>query len=194
MLSLAGWEILPQDPPVYPVLIQEPEGSGSILKNTISSDGCCGEAELIKLSTYKLLDHSIAVHLDLDTLVIQPLDELFDVMHFDVATEEGRAARVRLGAAAVAPTYVNRRNTGDPSSRGLATARELLANMTVDAFFTKDYNMIPPGTGKEQRVGVQGGFLVLRPSSDTYARLLSIVYSGEFYGGFEARNTGWLRR
>ena len=56
VLSKAGWEVLPQDPPLYPTLIQEPEGSGSILKNTIGSDGCCVDKELIKLTTYTLTD------------------------------------------------------------------------------------------------------------------------------------------
>jgi len=188
ILSLAGWEMLPQDPPLYNSLIKEP--AGSILKMGIGSDGCCGSQELIKLATYKLTEHEMAVHLDLDTLVINPLDELFNVMHFGSHTDEGRKARVQLGEVA-APTYLNRRMTGNPSTPGNnMNATELLANITVDAYFTKDYNMIVPGQ-QSQRVGVQGGFLVVRPSSTIYTHLINLVYSGEFYGGFDARTSGW---
>ena len=179
LLQKAGWDPLPQDPPIYPSLIKEPEGA--VLKMGIGSDGCCGDRELIKLSTYKLIDHEFAVHLDLDTLVLHPMDELFDAMYFGPQTEEGRRARIQLAEVA-APTYINRRNTGNPAKSGIRNATDVLANITVDAFFTKDYNMIIPGK-HEQKVGVQGGFLAVRPSMDTYTHLLSLVYSGEFYGG-----------
>jgi len=178
------------------------------------SDGCCGDAELIKLSTYKLLDYDMAVHLDLDTLVIHPLDELFNVMHFNYQSNAGREARVRLvNEGLVASTYLNRRVTGNPSSSSsfnnangddasttilpkehndTAIHHKLLANITVNAFFTKDYNMIVPGP-QQQRVGVQGGFLLLRPSMSTYLELINMVYSGEFYSGFNAQSTGWFQ-
>ena len=115
------------------------------MQRGIGSDGCCGEKELIKLATYTLEDHDIAVHLDLDTLVVNPLDEMFDVM---------QEARDQLGAATVAPAYVNRRATGNPSTPVNLTARKALANVTVDAYFTKDYNMIPPdGNERKEREG-----------------------------------------
>jgi len=190
-LSLAGWKVLPQDKPLYPELIKEPEGSG--LKMGIRSDGCCGDMELIKLATYKLTEHPMAIHLDLDTLVRHPMDELFDVVYFPPHTAEGKKARIQLAEVA-APTYINRRSTGDPSKSGAQTAVEVLANITVDAYFTKDYNMIIPNNRQEKKVGVQGGFLAVRPSHETYIQLISYVYSGEFYGGYDARPpTGWFR-
>ncbi|KAL7484376.1 hypothetical protein ACHAW6_010010 [Cyclotella cf. meneghiniana] len=189
LLSLAGWTVLPQDPPVHIGLIEMPEGS--ILRSQIAGDGCCGHNEFIKLSAYKLINHEFALHLDLDTLVIHPLDELFDVMHFGPDTEEGKNARLGL-VDVVAPTYLNRRMTGNPSKSGNMSTSELLMNITVDAFFTKDYNMIVPGK-HEQRVGIQGGFLLVRPSMTTYGHLLSLVYSGEFYGGFDAKESGWFK-
>ena len=189
-LSLAGWEVLLQDPPIYRELIKEPKGS--VLKMGIGSDGCCGDRELIKLVTYKLIDHEMAVHLDLDTLVVHPMDELFNVMHFtNHHTYEGKKAREEL-AEVTAPTYLNRRLTGNPAKSGNMTAVELLWNITVDAYFTKDYNMIVPGR-MEQRVGMQGGFLVVRPSMDKYTHLINLVYSGEFYSGFDARSGGWFK-
>lgn len=199
ILSMAGWKMVPQDPPLFPSLIQEPPGS--ILKMGIQSDGCCGDNELIKLATYKLLEHDFAIHLDLDTLVTYPLDELYDVMYFDHRTNEGRQARVQL-AQVVAPTYINRRLTGNPASSGgvdtndlvnTTTIIDILSNITVDAYFTKDYNMIRPGQ-ESQKVGVQGGFLLVRPSMAVYSHLLHLVYSGEFYSGFDARTSGWFKK
>jgi len=111
-LSLAGWRVLQQGF-IDVSSMDEPEGS--ILKEGISSNGCCGDKELMKLFVYTL-DEAIAVHLDLDTLVVHPLDELFDVMHFDSVRDEGREARLALlRDGIIAPTYLARRMSGDPT-------------------------------------------------------------------------------
>jgi len=55
---------------------------------------------------------------------------------------------------------------------------------SIDAFFTRDYNMAHPG--KTKHVGVQGGFLVLRPSLETFAEFQSIIRVGDFQP-----STGW---
>lgn len=191
-LSLAGWNIIPQEEQVYPSLIREPPGS--ILKNGISSDGCCGDSELIKLATYKL-PHEIAVHLDLDTLVTNPFDELYDVMHYSPDTEEGKQARKKL-VEVVAPTDFNRRSSGHPSRGSVngTVAQELLSNIVVNAFYTKDYNMVQPKKqGHVEHVGVQGGFLVVRPSIVTYLKLRDLVYSGKFYSGRDGITSGWFK-
>ena len=152
----------------------------------------------------------MALHLDLDTLVIHPLDELFNVMHFNnYQSSEGKEARIRLlHEGLVATTYLNRRITGNPSTSTTITTTNdaisedkdgstmahinLLDNITVHAFYTKDYNMIIPGP-QQQHVGVQGGFLLLRPSTSTYIDLINMVYSGEFYSGMNAQSTGWYQ-
>lgn len=43
-------------------------------------NGCCGEKELVKLEAYTLTDHPVVVHMDLDVVVLKPMDALFDVM------------------------------------------------------------------------------------------------------------------
>jgi hypothetical protein len=53
---------------------------GEFLRERIHKNGCCGEMELVKLEAYTLTDHPIVVHLDLDTLVLKPMDNLFDWM------------------------------------------------------------------------------------------------------------------
>ena len=39
-----------------------------------------GEKEYLKLYSYLLLDYPVVVHLDLDTLVLKPMDDVFDIM------------------------------------------------------------------------------------------------------------------
>jgi hypothetical protein len=192
-LSLAGWNVIPQEDLVFLGFIKEPPGS--MLRNGIYKDGCCGDSELMKLASYTLQQHEIAVHLDLDTLVTNPFDELFNVMHFPPDTEEGKRARKQL-VEVVAPTYLNRRSSGHPSrgSVNATTAEKLLSNITVNAFYTKDYNMINPNKGGHvEHVGVQGGFLVVRTSMMTHLKLRDMVYSGEFYGGHDGRTSGWFK-
>jgi hypothetical protein len=64
-----------------PVAVKDIEGE--FLRSKIHSNGCCGERELVKLEAYTLTQHPIVVHLDLDTVVLQPMDELFDWMLYD---------------------------------------------------------------------------------------------------------------
>jgi hypothetical protein len=194
LLSLAGWDnIIPQESQIYPALIKEPPGS--MLKQNIGNNGCCGHAELIKLATYKLTNHEIAVHLDLDTLVTNPFDELYNVMMYPPDTPEGKLARKKL-VEVVAPTDLNRRIMGHPSkefrhSKLNVTAEEILANITVNAYYTKDYNMISPDIANHvEHVGVQGGFLVVRPSKVTYLKMRNLIYSGEYYG----MRGGWFKQ
>ena len=122
----------------------------------ILSTSCCGEKELIKLEAYTLTDHPIVVHLDLDTLVLQPLDDLYDVM---------------LG-----------KSTSDASKIAVMWPDQTIPEQ-VNAVFTRDYNMVGPGTEYKP---VQGGFLVLRPSMDTYKAFVDIVREGDFRS-----NHGW---
>lgn len=48
--------------------------------NKKESNGCCGAKELIKLEAYTLTDHPVVVQLDLDVIVLKPMDPLFDSM------------------------------------------------------------------------------------------------------------------
>jgi hypothetical protein len=102
-----------------------------------------------------LVDHPIVVHLDLDTLVLRPLDDIFDFM---------------LG-------------NFDSTSRIVAMSNHTLDPKRINSFFTRDYNSVNPGTKYKP---VQGGFLVLRPSKDTYKELVSIIQEGDYHEG-----SGW---
>ncbi|CAN0277989.1 unnamed protein product, partial [Ectocarpus sp. 8 AP-2014] len=47
-------------------------------RGRIAKGGCCGPAELMKLFAYTLTEYHRVVHLDTDTIVLQPLDALLD--------------------------------------------------------------------------------------------------------------------
>ncbi len=77
-LKDVGYELVRRETPVK---VQDIEGE--FLRESIEKNGCCGEKELVKLEAYTLVQHPIVVHLDLDVLVLKPLDALFDWMLAD---------------------------------------------------------------------------------------------------------------
>ena len=147
-LAAVGYELLRRDVPVPVDEIQ-----GDFLRTKVVTNGCCGEKEYVKLHAYTLLDHPIVVHLDLDTIVLRPMDGLFDAMLDDEHSDDNKLP-VMFGKP-LPPR--------------------------VDAFFTRDYNMVKPG--KKKHVGVQGGFLVLRPSMEAYQHYADIIREGNFVEG-----------
>jgi hypothetical protein len=74
-LKNLGYEMVKRDTPVAVEDIK-----GDFLRSRIHRNGCCGEKELIKLEAYTLTDHPIVVHLDLDVLILKPMDAIFDLM------------------------------------------------------------------------------------------------------------------
>lgn len=73
-----GYELVRRETPV-----QVEDIEGEYLRTSIRKNGCCGEKELVKLEAYTFVQHPIVVHLDLDVLVLKPLDPLFDWMLHD---------------------------------------------------------------------------------------------------------------
>ena len=73
-----GFTLLKRETPVAVKDIQ-----GDFLREKIEKNGCCGEKELVKLEAYTLIQHPIVVHLDLDVLILKPMDALFDWMLVD---------------------------------------------------------------------------------------------------------------
>jgi len=62
------------------------------LREHIDRASCCGEKEYIKLYAYTLVQHPVAVVLDLDSLVLRPLDDLFDAMVLDDGGDVGSSS------------------------------------------------------------------------------------------------------
>lgn len=74
-LKELGYKVLVKDTPIQVDDIQNEE-----LREDITTTGCCHEREFLKLYALTLTEHKIVVHLDLDALLLQPLDALFDAM------------------------------------------------------------------------------------------------------------------
>jgi len=146
-LEKLGYTLLKREP-----FVQIPDIEGEYLRSKIGSNGCCGEKELIKFEAYTLTQYPIVVHLDLDTLVLKPLDELFDMM-------------MSTGSSIQRPT-----------SGAIMWPDKPLPDR-IDAFYTYDYNMVRP---KVRYKPIQGGFLVLRPSRQAYDEFKEIVRVGDF--------------
>lgn len=137
---------------------------GKFLREHIVKSGCCGEKEYLKLYAYALSDYPIVVHLDLDSLLLKPLDDLFHAMLDDGGTASTDTTKAR---SRVQVMHDNPLPTENP----------------IDAYFTRDYNMINPG---HKHVGVQGGFLIVKPNMDAFREYVAIVLEGRFFQG-----SGW---
>jgi hypothetical protein len=159
-----GYQVQILDTPVDVTQIK----NNSAMVGRVMKSGCCGEKEFLKLYTFTLLDYPVAVHLDLDTAILQPLDDLFDVMLLPAN------ATKHIPAAMWTPNVTH----------------------PVNAFFTRDYPMISPGR-KVEKVGMQGGFFVVRPDRQVFDEYCSIIMSGQFvpgpgWGGPKLRYGGYF--
>lgn len=106
--------------------------------------GCCGAWELLKLYAWTLVEYERVVHVDMDCLMLDTID---DVLSIDASL-----------------------------------------------VYTADYNMM---NGNQRKNGlmpaVQGGFLVVRPSLQTFAALVSVMQRGKWGGkcsGWECTGVG----
>lgn len=126
---------------------------GEVLRQKIENNGCCGSKELIKLEAYTFTDFPIVVHVDLDVLILKPLDILFDAM----LEQSGDLTKYKDSLDVMWP--------GRPLPH------------KVNAFFTRDFGMIKY---HRKYKPVQGGFLVLRPDNKVYKELVEIVKTGDF--------------
>ncbi|KAL7517855.1 hypothetical protein ACHAWX_002732 [Stephanocyclus meneghinianus] len=152
-LEQLGYKVLIRRAPVDSKYIE-----GQYLRENVSSDGCCGDKEFIKLHAYSLVDHPAIVHLDLDTLVLKPMDSLFDIIIQGPPTDGNNGG---LGVA-----------FGEP-----IVSSHLGSKHNINAFFTRDYDI---AHREMKHVGVQGGFLVLRPSLLAFAEFSTLIRKGDF--------------
>ncbi len=144
------------------------------LRENVVKSGCCGEKEYLKLYAYTLLEYPIVVHLDLDSLVLKPMDDLFLAM---LGTDYHSSTGSGSGDVKFSTEVTFAR------SRIPVMFDNPLPAKSIDAYFTRDYNMIYPG---HKHVGVQGGFLVVKPSMDAFHEYVDIVLEGKFVKG-----AGW---
>ena len=120
--------------------------------------GCCREKEFLKLYALTLEEHEIVVHLDLDTLLLKPLDKVFDAMI------QPDSFKKRIGPNAM-------------------WHWEQTVSRRIEAFFTRDYPMGNNGWPIEH-YGVQGGFWIVRPNAAAFEELKHIIHEGNFSRGW----------
>lgn len=137
---------------------------GEVLRDRIVNNGCCGERELVKLEAFKLIGHPIVIHLDLDVLVLEPMDPAIDLM-----MHPQRAHLMDLESFVMWP--------------------ERAIPPEIDLMFTKDYNVVGPGRKDKP---FQGGFFMIKPSLNTYREFVEIVLEGDYRNNTRTQGgTGW---
>lgn len=151
-LKSLGYKVLSRSSPVELKYIQ-----GEYLRERLPNDGCCGVNEFTKLHAYTLVDHPAVVLMDLDSLVMKPLDNLFDVMTGGAPLIGNDNIEVAFGDPIKSPHYDH--------------------NKGINAFFTREYNIADDSM---EHVAVQGGFLVIKPSLMQYADFSAVIREGEF--------------
>lgn len=144
-LSKLGYTLLKRDTPV-----RVEEIRGDFLREKIGENGCCGEKELIKFEALRLTQHAAVVVLDLDVLILKPLDVLFDLILDHVHP----------------PT--NERHLQWP---------DVHIPDDIWLLYTNDYAMVNP---YRKLKPIQGGFVVLRPNRTIYEEIMEIVREGDY--------------
>ncbi len=108
----------------------------------IDKNGCCGSSELIKLNSYRLLNYYRVVHLDADVILLNSIEELF--------------------------------------------------NLNYSLIYTTDPNMA--SHKGEDKLPVQGGFIIIQPNLNDYYNLINLIMTVEFRSGSAWNGTkiGWF--
>jgi hypothetical protein len=154
-LTELGYIVQAQETPV-----KISEMQNELLRERIVNNGCCGEKELIKLAAFTLTQHALVVLLDLDVLVLKPLDRLFDFMLDTTQLPEPDDL-----------LYWNR-----PALTG-RNAEPLTIPARLDLLYTTDYAMV---NAERHIKPTQGGFVILRPNQTVYEDFVRIVKEGDF--------------
>lgn len=143
-----GYEVQMRDTPINVSDIRNEE-----YRKNVAKQSCCGEKEFIKLYSYTLSDYPVCVHLDMDSVVLKPFDDLFDSM----IDGPSSPARKRIPTMPRSPM---------PAS--------------IEAFWTRDYNMANLG---HRYPGMQGGFLVIKPNIQYFEEYRQLILEGNFQAG-----------
>lgn len=84
---------------------------GDYLRERIEKNGCCGATELLKLYSWSFTEYHRVVHLDMDSLMLGPMDELFEMdkdliytCDYGMMTKGSAACPVQGGFIVVKPS------------------------------------------------------------------------------------------
>jgi len=140
-----GFEVMIKDTPFKAEDIRQ-----KYLRDHIKKGGCCGDKEFLKLYSFVLIDYPIVVHLDVDTILLKPMDELFDEMLF--------------------PTDEKKRILLQFPEKDSKTSK-------IEAYFTRDYNLVDHPI---KHYGIQGGFFIIRPNMKHFQESIQVIMEGNF--------------
>lgn len=144
-LDYLGYQVTYKD---LPFRLQELQSRRDIVQGL----GCCGIDEYLKLYAYTFTEYDVVIHLDVDVVVLQPLNPLIDaVMH------EGGTTKLRT----IPKSYRIPRK--------------------VDLLYTREYNTHNKRDPTNRlKNGVQGAFFVLQPNMTRYEDLLHVLKTTPF--------------
>lgn len=87
LLRKLGFHVIEAPMPINVTAIEH-----KFLREKINLNGCCGASELIKLNAYRLSQYDNVVHMDADTMVINPIDDLIGTNYSLVYTTDPNMA------------------------------------------------------------------------------------------------------
>ena len=151
--------------PVNETLVQEQSERYYKYANT---NGCCGLSEFLKLYAYTLTKHDAVVHLDVDVVLIKPMNDVFQVL-----IHQDQEAYRRLDRISPPP------RRGPDEEQG----HDDTPLSSIQAFITKDYTAAETLTNRQllfsqndtNKLTVQGGFFVVRPNQTVFREMVRIV-------------------
>ena len=160
------------------------------LRELIDSKGCCGSKEYIKLYSYTLLHHPIVVHLDIDSIILQPLDIVFDNILNNMRIES-RRREVELDAK-----HIQRRG-GQSNMPSMEVGNARIDDDDDDDYYydhffyyTRDYYQQTKHSIKNPlKYGIQGGFFIITPS----LHILNILTSNILHETYTKKH-GWSNK
>jgi hypothetical protein len=149
-----------------PVAIDEIRGD--YLRKHVHTEWCCGADEFIKLYAYNLTDYPLVVHLDIDFVMLRPMDTLYDAM---------------LGQG----QKNNNKQQWDAVELNEEEDHNKLNAYNIEAAWTRDYPDVPPG----RVAAYQAGFVVLKPNPTVLEEFIEVIREGNFVEGFAFLQNGW---
>ena len=181
-----GYIIEARPTPVQVADIQNP-----LLRERIVKNGCCGEKELIKLEAFTLTSYPLVVLLDIDTLILQPLDRLFQFMLLPSKEEKDhpptRPQRTTIPLDDDDLLYYPNKPALGGRNTNVTIDFHSSSSSSIDFLYTTDYAMV---NADRYIKPVQGGFVILRPNRTIYNDFIHIVQVGDFQ--FEGNtDLGW---
>ena len=151
-----NYTILPKSIPVNISAIR----SKDLRMRTESGRGCCGKGgEFIKLYSLTLTDFPVVVHLDVDCLILKPMDDLFDIL----LTKNGNSIK-RIPHA--------------------QHKSDQIRTYPVETFFTRDYFLGRP-RWPVKFFGVQAGFWIVKPNLQAFEEIKLLILNGTFHSGWQ---------